>query len=81
MGVVEPSDCQHIAVSWTNLKHHHNCRHNHLIIDLENLKLVIDSHIGLVVKVGQGDVESVAAIRGELVELFETEPPLACNKL
>ena len=38
--------------------------------NVDNLKLVIDSHIGLLVKVLQGDAKAVDALRGDLVNLF-----------
>ena len=50
---------------------------NHIIIlDLENLKMIIDSHIGLAIEVLHGDVEAVTALKGELVKLFKPEPQL-----
>ena len=45
-------------------------------IFIYDLKLIIDGHIGLAVKVLEGDVEAVAALGGELVKLFETKPQL-----
>ena len=45
----------------------------------DNLELFKDSHIGLVIKVLQGDFEVVIAFEGELVDIFETKPQLPCN--
>ena len=47
-----------------------------IIIDLDNLKLIIDGHINLPVSVLHGDTKAVAALGGELVKLFEAEPTL-----
>ena len=59
-------------------KHHRNHCHHHQNHD--NLKLIIDGHIGLVVPVLEGDVKAVAALGGELVKLVQTQPQLPCNK-
>ena len=42
--------------------------------------MIIDGHIGLVIKVLHGDVQAVTALGGELVKSFKAEPDLACNK-
>ena len=73
-GSVEASYCQHIVISWTNLHQHihqiqHHCHHN--------LKLIKDSHIGLLVKVLQEDVKTVIAHGGDLVNSFKTKPDFA----
>ena len=47
-----------------------------IILDLENLKLIIDGHISLVVKVSHGDLQAVTALGGELVKLFKAKPTL-----
>ena len=49
--------------------------HDLTIKDLD-LKLIIDGHIGLSVKVRHGDFQAVTGLRGELVKLFKTEPQL-----
>ena len=46
-----------------------------------NFKLIIDGHIGIVVKVLHGDVQAEVALRGELVKLFKTKPQLTWHKL
>ena len=49
----------------------------HIIItDLDNLKLIIDGHVGLAIKVFHGDVEAVVALGGELVKIFKAQPQL-----
>ena len=49
--------------------------------DVDNLKLVIDGHIGLVVSVHQFDVEAVVVFGGELVQIFKTKPAFAWKYL
>ena len=49
--------------------------------DVDNLKLVIDGHIGLVVPVHQFDVKAVVVFGGELVQIFKTKPALAWNNI
>ena len=47
----------------------HRLHNNHHNLH-ENLKLIIDSHISLIVKVLEGDVKAVIAYRGNLVDSF-----------
>ena len=52
-----------------------------IILDLDNLKPIIDSHICLLVKVHHDDLKAVGARGGELVESFKAKPYFSCNKL
>ena len=56
----------------------HN-QHLHQHHQSDNLELFKDSHIGLVIKVLEGDIEVVAAFGGEMVDIFETKPQLPCD--
>ena len=47
------------------------------VINHDDLELIIDSQIGLLVKVRHGDVKAVVALRGEPVKFFEAKPDLA----
>ena len=76
---VEPSHCQNIVISWTNLHNHLNLRHRHHC-SYGNLKLVIDSQIRLLVKVNHGDVEAIIRLGGKLVNFFKTQPALPWTK-
>ena len=73
--VIEPSDCQHIVISWTNLHNHYDIHHRHHH-GCGYLKLVIDSQIGLSVKVHHGDVKAIIRLVGELVKFFKAQPDL-----
>ena len=39
-----------------------------------NLKLIVESHISIAVKVLEGDPKAATAVRGKLVKLFKAEP-------
>ena len=43
--------------------------------------MVLDSHIGFLVKVLHGDVKAVFALGGELVKSFEAEPQLTYSQI
>ena len=84
--VIEASHGQHIAISRPNLGSTKILPSviitTFLTLPLhlhENLKQIIDSHISLLVKVLEDDVKAVAALRGEFVKSFQTEPDFTWN--
>merc|ERR1719234_60283 len=64
--------CERVSYGGVGVIKPRNCQL--VTISWTNLKLIVESHVCIVVKVLEGDPKAATAFRGKLVKLFKPKP-------